>query len=285
MSEYDENIDFFKNLEADFKTSEEDLWNKIDTKTQEVKEIREEKKTVVYQLNPSYYAVAASLAILLSIGLFLRFYTINLEANKGEQLTYELPDGSKVLLNAASTASYKPYWWNFKRELKLSGEAFFQVAKGEKFSVISVEGTTTVLGTSFNIFARDQKYKVFCKTGKVSVSSNKHNIHYLLSPGELAQIDNSKKSGSKKSTNERDYLAWTYNKFSFTNAPLSSVFKELERQYNIQIEYNDQIANLHFGAYFDKPDHVNDALDLVTMQFRLKFEKTGNRTYRINEFH
>jgi ferric-dicitrate binding protein FerR (iron transport regulator) len=275
MTEYDKNIDFFKNLEADFKTSEEDLWAKIEEKTQKA------SKPKSIQLHWAKYAVAASLILLLGIGSFLRFYTVELVVDNGQQLSHELPDGSQIKLNAATVASYQPYWWNFKREIKLSGEAFFEVAKGEKFSVTSEEATTSVLGTSFNIFARDKEYQVYCKTGKVSVSSNKYDINYKLIPGDLAIIDNANMAGSKKSTDERDYLAWTFNKFSFTNAPLSAVFIEMERQYNIQIDFNPAIANYTFGAYFEKPETAVEAIDLICVQFQLNFEETKERKYKI----
>lgn len=277
MDEYDKNIDSLKNFEVDFKTSENELWAQIEKAT------IDKPKSKTYNLNWVRYAVAASIALLLGIGLFMRLYTIELATQKAEQMSFELPDGSSVILNAASLASYHPYWWNFNREIKLNGEAFFKVAKGEKFSVISEEGTTSVLGTSFNVFARENTYRVFCKTGKVSVSSNKFDIKYQIIPGELAVIDNLNKSGSKKSTDERDYLAWTYNKFSFTNASLVAVFNELERQYNIQIEYNIALENLKFGAYFEKPEKVEEALELIAMQFNLNIEKTANNQFKVLE--
>lgn len=277
MENYDKNIDSFNQLKPDFELSNNDLWAKIEGKTI----AKSEPKT--YKLNRTTLTMAASIIILLSIGLLMRFYTVDIQSLKGEQFSYELPDGSIIQLNAATSLSYHPYWWNFDRSIEFSGEAFFKVEKGKSFTVISEEAQTTVLGTSFNIFARENKYEVFCKTGKVRVESNKYDIKYLIRPGELAIIDNSKKSGSKRAIDERDFLAWTQNKFSFTDAPLSQVFAEYERQYNVDIQFDPKIAALKFGAYFEKPSNAEQALDLIAMQFHLTFEKTGNGKYLIKK--
>jgi len=275
MENYDKNIDSFNKLEPDFEWSQDDIWSRIEKKT------TAKSETKTFKLNRSIWAVAASIIILLSIGLFMRFYSVDIQSMKGEQFSHELPDGSIIQLNAATSLSYHPYWWNFDRSIEFSGEAFFKVEKGKSFTVISEEAQTTVLGTSFNIYARENDYEVFCKTGKVRVESNKYDIKYLIHPGELAIIDNNKKSGSKRAIDERDFLAWTENKFSFTDTPLSQVFAEYERQYNIDIQFDDKIAALKFGAYFEKPSDAEQALDLIAMQFHLKFEKTGNKQFKV----
>lgn len=76
-----------------------------------------------------------------------------------------LPDGSVVRLNSVSRLSYKPLGWYFSRSAELSGEAFFEVEKGSKFTIYSMLGSTSVLGTSFNnVTARD-----FSKRGKQDI--------------------------------------------------------------------------------------------------------------------
>ncbi|NPD47175.1 FecR family protein [Methanococcoides sp. SA1] len=275
MIEYDKNIDSFKNLENDFATSDDALWAKIDEKTI----LKKESKTI--KLGWKSYGIAASIAILVGMTMFLKLYSIDIIASKGQHISHELPDGSMVQLNAASSIHYKPYWWNMEREVELSGEAFFEVEKGESFTVISEEGKTTVLGTSFNIFARDSEYQVYCKSGKVEVASNKYDIHYRIIAGELALIDNLAKSGMKKQMNARDYTSWIDHKFSFTNEPLTKVFQELERQYNIHIDYSEDLSALKYGAYFERPQHPDLALDLICIQFQLNFEETANGYYKV----
>ncbi len=276
MKKYDKNIDFFNNLEPDLKKTEQDLWKNIEKKTSK------KTKTTIIRTNWFKYSVAAFIVVLIGITLFMRFYTENIFTQKGEHLSHTLPDSSVIELNAQTSIKYNPYWWRFNRELQFSGEAFFNVQKGEKFTVISNEGETTVLGTSFNIFARNTDYRVYCKTGKVKVTSTKHNIKYEITEGELAVIDNINKSGKKTTANEKDYLSWTKNKFSFTDTPLREVFDEIERQYNIKIKTSKSIDTLKFGAYFDKPQKTEQVLDIICIQYNLKFEKSKKNKYIIS---
>ncbi|MEA3443448.1 MAG: FecR domain-containing protein [Bacteroidota bacterium] len=276
MDNYDKNINPFEKLEPDFLKSEKELWDKIEQETS--------NKTKIKKINLSWvkYVAAASVVLLISITLFMRFYTQTINTSKGEHLTQTLPDGSGIELNAETSVTYNPYWWRFKRELNFSGEAFFEVAKGKRFTVVSEQGTTTVLGTSFNVYARNAEYNVYCKTGKVKVASTKFDVKFKITKGELAVIDNQNKAGQKSVANENELLAWTQNKFNFTDAPLNKVFQEIERQYDIEIELQNNIDTLKFGGYFDIPDKPEQVIGLICVQFNLKLEKINSKTYKID---
>ncbi|TNF27090.1 MAG: iron dicitrate transport regulator FecR, partial [Bacteroidetes bacterium] len=170
-----------RNSEPTFAKSKEDVWNEmmidIDEKPTEPK---------VIQLNWFRYAAAAAIVLLLSTTAFLRFYTESVTTPAGLHSSVSLPDGSTVELNAATELSYHPYWWRFNRSVKMEGEAFFEVVKGSSFSVVSENGTTTVLGTSFNINSRENGYTVFCKTGKVSVEHESSKV--VIAPNESAEL-------------------------------------------------------------------------------------------------
>ena len=174
MKKYDKNIDIFSKLEAPFENSKEELRKKFS------KQIEEKPKAKVIRLDWVKYAVASVVLLLVGVTLFMKFNTQTIISNKGEHLSYILPDGSVIELNAETEISYKPYWWKFNREIKLTGEAFFDVKKGKKFNIISENGITEILGTSFNIYARDLDYQVFCKTGRVKVCSTKSNAELII---------------------------------------------------------------------------------------------------------
>ncbi len=273
MENNNNNINFYENHKPDFKKSEDDLWSEIESK------ISDEPKAKNPIINWYKYSAAASILLIVGFALSMRFYTINVVSNKGQHLTHILPDGSTIELNAETSLSYNPYWWRFNRELSFAGEGFFNVAKGKQFSVISDEGITTVLGTSFNIFARNLEYKVFCKTGKVKVKSSINDVEYKITANQIAIIDNLNKSGEMSEANANNVLSWKYNKFSFINEPLINVFEEIERQYNIEIEVPENIKTLKFGASFDKPKDIVQALNLVCIQFDLTFEKSNNKIF------
>lgn len=284
METYDKHIDFYKNLEPDLKKTEHDLWAKIEEETKHKSQIK------IGWFNTLKYSFAATILLLLGITLVMRYYNRSVTTNKGEHIAHTLPDGSLIKLNAETSVAYHPYWWRFKREIHFVGEAFFEVENltgrkeaGKQFSVISSEGRTTVLGTSFNIFARNSDYLVYCKTGKVNVSSTKHDIEFEITAGEIAFIDNENKEGRKKEGRKRDYLSWTDNNLSFTDVSLRKVFDEIERQYDIEIESTVSIDALIFGAFFNKPQTPEQVLDLICIQFDLTFEKIKTREYKISK--
>lgn len=102
------------------------------------------------------------------IGLLPQVETFKTE--NGEIASLTLPDNSQVTLNAGSQVVYSGNRFNTRRKIQLTGEAYFKVTKGNTFSVVTTEGTVTVLGTTFNVRSRDEKLSVFCYTGKVKVS-------------------------------------------------------------------------------------------------------------------
>ncbi|MCB4800365.1 FecR family protein, partial [Neotamlana laminarinivorans] len=98
----------------------------------------------------SFMKVAAVLVVLLTSSYFLFFNnTKSFETQIAQTETFKLPDESEVILNAQSKLSFSKKEWETNRNLKLQGEAFFKVTKGEKFTVNTKAGSIQVLGTQF----------------------------------------------------------------------------------------------------------------------------------------
>ena len=112
----------------------------------------EERKSRIIPLNFIKIGIAASLLIIIGLSFTLMFYSKTITNPAGNHFTAQLPDNSRVEMNAASSIKYYPYRWYFSRKLKFEGEAFFSVEKGKKFTVTPNLDETTVLGTSFNIY-------------------------------------------------------------------------------------------------------------------------------------
>jgi len=289
MENKDENInnrkykavedDLFARLENPFAETKDKIWDEIFEGVEQSVEIKSKVRVVSFT---KMRIVAAVLIPIIGIAFFMRFYTKTIDCSRGEHISYILPDDSKVNLNAQTLISYKPYWWYFSRELSLEGEAFFDVKKGEKFKVVSKSGTTEVLGTSFNIYARNNNYKVFCKTGKVKVSSTDANVELIIEPGEIAVLDNKNKKGNVENVVAEDILYWKENKFNFSSKPLDDVFNVLELQYDvsIEVELNDLSDYLYTG-YFVKSKSVEKSLDLICKSFNLTFVKLSNKKYKV----
>lgn len=133
------------------------------------------------------YLAAASIILICCSTAFLKFYTKSYETLSNEHLAVILPDGSMVQMNENSSLGVNPYWWRFLREVELSGEAFFDVKKGKRFDVVSARGMTTVMGTSFNIFAQKNHYEVTCHTGKVRVTNSENEDYIDKTPKKKLQ--------------------------------------------------------------------------------------------------
>jgi len=118
--------------------------------------------------------IAAVLVI--GIGLYFSFFSDNnttIKTIASEKLNHQLPDESKIKLNAVSSLVYDDQNWNNERKVTLQGEAYFKVAKGKKFDVHTSAGIVSVIGTRFNIKQRDDFFKVICYEGVVSVTVDK----------------------------------------------------------------------------------------------------------------
>lgn len=271
---------FFQKVEIPFENGKEVFWAEISDKISVQPQIQ--SKTTVRSISFIKMTAAAILLLFIGTTLFLKLYTSTIQAEKGEHVSHILPDGSTIELNAASCISYHPYWWHIEREISFEGEAFFEIEKGRDFIVASGNGETKVLGTSFNIFARKDKYNVYCETGSVKVSSSKSDVEFIIKPGEMAVIDNQNNKGSIESIEAIKVLSWKENKFNFTSELLLKVFEELERQYNVSIYVElEHPSKFIYTGYFEKSISINSTLDLICKSFDFTFVKLNDDSYKV----
>jgi len=266
---------FFGKAEIPFNQTKDDVWKKVEDRLEKTTHV---EKSIVSK-NRLSFAIAASIVLLAGIFSIVRFYTTTITSHSGQHLSVNLPDGSTVILNAESQLSYQPLWWQFSRHLHLEGEGFFKVEKGKKFTVKSVTGKTEVLGTSFNIYARDQLYEVICKTGKVKVTSPENDAA-VLSPGYTGRINKEGKVVVFKPEKPENTISWIDNKFIFTGTPLTQVFKEIERQYNVRLTIPVGL-DYYYTGYFTKDIPVQQVLDLICKPFGLTFVAEKNGSYTV----
>lgn len=219
----------------------------------------------------SFYYVAASVAVILSLFWFVNS-SKTITAKFGEKLLAELPDGSKIHLNAGSEISYKRFFWSNDKVVNLEGEAYFDVVKGsDGLQVISESGTVDVLGTKFNIVDRKQYYKVICYSGKVSVTENNAANTYILEKGDQISIIKNQVATTQTDTAQPD---WMNGISLFKNEPFSAVLEALERQYAITIKANDiDVTKIFTGSFVH--DNLSSALKttLPVMGISYQFSK------------
>jgi transmembrane sensor len=260
-----------------FSKSKDDVWNVMVTKIYE-----QPKETKVIQLSWFKYAAAAAVVLLLSTSAFLRFYTESVYVPAGLHSSISLPDGSTVELNAATELSFHPFWWQFDRSVKMEGEAFFNVKKGSSFSVMSKNGTTTVLGTSFNISNREDGYTVFCKTGKVSVQHKASKV--VIAANESAQLKANGELEKRTNLNGSEFIGWVDKQFMFNAKPLSDVTREIELQYDIDLNIvENDVADWKYTGAFNRSDNVYETLEVICISMGLKFEQNSDGSYSVRK--
>lgn len=270
LGELDELL--FDKASIPFQKDKSDVLNEIMTKS---------KSKTLWQFTA--VKIAASLLLLaVAATAFSRFYTQTVSTAALKIADVELPDGSLVKLNENSQLSYHPYWWWANRSLEFEGEAFFEVQKGSQFSVVSNKGTTTVLGTSFNINTRKQHYQVFCKTGKVQVTSGPQLV--VLEPGHMAQLASSGELTKTTSSLNNNVLQWTNGLFHFENTVLMDVFNQLESHYGVAIKTHRGVdLYTTCTAVFTRPSTAYQALETLCISNSLQLEQVSETEFFISK--
>ena len=192
------------------------------------------KNTKVINFIPNWlYGAVASIAIVFSLFYFNNNSTTSFSTSYGEQLTVTLPDNSIVHLSPNSILEYDKKDWKKSRNLDLTGEAYFEVEKGQTFTVNTKEGNVTVLGTKFTVNASNNFFEVLCYEGKVKTFSTKNNHEVILTQGKAYRAYNS--SNENWAFNEQT-PSWIDGESSFTNTPLNQVIIALQKQYNLKFD-------------------------------------------------
>lgn len=198
-----------------------------------------------------------------------------LSTAKGEQYSVTLSDGTKVWLNAASSLRFPIQFTGKERKVEVVGEAYFEVTKNAShpFYVASGNMNVQVLGTSFNINAYDNEpmVRTTLLEGLVSI-----NDRVRLSPNQQSRVE---KDGSIKVVGDIDVdetVAWKNGAFSFNNADITTVMRQLERWYDIEVVYEgNKPADLFYGG-ISRGSSLMEVLKILQaskVHFRLEGKK------------
>jgi transmembrane sensor len=224
----------------------------------------------------------------------------------GERKSFQLPDGSKVMLNAGSSVRIPVGFNRSTREISLEGEAFFDVARdGSKpFVIHTSRMDIRVLGTSFNVkaYPGEARTETSLLTGSVEVVlKDGRNEKFILHPSEKIVVLNSAKPVARPDPvraktpvaatahykierlrfNNRDSsvleISWTESRLAFNDDSFEAIALQLERWYNVSIRFDDEsVKQFRFTAIFDKKTiaQVLDALQL-SRPFTYRIEEDG----------
>ena len=187
-----------------------------------------------------------------------------ISTNYGQNSKVVLPDSSVVWINSGTKLSYNSNFSVSERRIKLTGQAFFQIAKNEKIPLtVNCNGLDVkVLGTKFDVYAypEDRNIRVVLESGSVELhQSNDQSISQMLNPGEKAEFDTENNKLSISNVEVYNYTSWKDGILIFKDESMANVLEKLKRRYNIEIEVKDKrIFQLIFNATI-----VNESVDEI----------------------
>jgi ferric-dicitrate binding protein FerR (iron transport regulator) len=191
----------------------------------------------------------AAIILLFAVPSFFvfRYFTHPEQKQLDANLTIKegkLPDGTSVTLNKGATLEYPSSFKGNNRNVKLNGEAWFEVKHDDAkpFIVTSHNVRVEVLGTSFyvNTNAANNTMEVILNSGSVAVYFDDHKENSLfLTPGEKAEIIPGQQKMEKGINTDQNYRSWMTQRFIYNNAPLVTIIADLNKVYH---------ANLHIAT-------------------------------------
>lgn len=246
----------------------------FDTESSYQNIIGQAKENPVVRLRNNWFLKAAAILVIALGTLFILKYQITSTeyANAGKKTTFLLPDDSEIVLNSDSEIRYKKWNWSSNRSLDLKGEAFFKVAKGEKFDVNTSLGKVTVVGTQFNVRARNTNFEVECYEGKVKVAFN--NKILFLEKGSSVIVRGGKQLQSLPLTTNRP--SWLLNELKLNAAALNEAISEIERLYAVEIEHSKISSDQYFTGILPL-DNIDTALEILCKTYHLDYIKTSDK--------
>ncbi|SDD99036.1 FecR family protein [Pedobacter soli] len=201
---------------------------------------------------------------------------------RGGQYQINLPDGSKVWLNACSNLRFSVGSSPFKREVELTGEAYFEIAKktdklGNRlpFLVKTSTQTVEVLGTHFNISAYRDEQKTTTTLLEGSVKINLPTGSKLLKPGQQATVQN-----NHINTQEADIeyvMAWKNGMFIFDDEPIEEIMKKISNWYDVDVVYLDADKKQLFGGSISRYAEIGKVLEKLELTNGVHFKIEGRR--------
>ena len=166
---------------------------------------------------------------------------------QGQQKKIRLSDGTEVTLNSETLFVYPKNFYGKRREVYLSGEAFFDVTHDEKKPFIVQAGPldVRVLGTTFNVeaYMDDDLITTTLETGRVKVyRSDNESDGVTMEPDERVVYHKQNGSFEVFRTDAEKTISWTEGEIRFVNQPLSAILKTLERRYDVTFRYDTHIG-------------------------------------------
>ena len=195
---------------------------------------------------------------------------------RGGEYGITLADGTQVYLGALSEIEYPVVFGKKSREVRVSGEVYFNVARDTNRPFIVKTGhlNVEVLGTSFNVrdYADEDYVETTLVSGKVKVCVGEESC--ILESNHQAVLDKKNNILEAKEVDVSEYVDWKSGRLNIRNKRLEDILTRLSKWYDVYIFYvNEEAKDIRFYANIDRYSDMNELLD--------KFEKTGEVEFRV----
>ena len=277
-----------KSMSSDKEIDVDRAWNNLHSRLNKNRPKTEKWNSGTGTLRTNLLRIAAVALVLFSLGAvavylndsgYLSKKISALTGNDQKNLLIDLPDGSKVFLNRNSQLSYRENFGKNKRDVKLTGEAYFEISPDadRPFIIDAGKASVKVVGTSFNVITNNSEsaVEVFVVSGKVILSDKSGSQSVALEPGYVGIMDSKK---SEKSLNDNpNYRSWNTGLLVYSGQKLDVVFKDLKRVYNMDIVADDPaILDNPWSSPIDDNETRETIIRLICTSFNLSYTKDGN---------
>lgn len=205
---------------------------------------------------------------------------------RGGQYMIELPDRSKVWLNAASSIRFPNVFENTGRQVEVTGEVYFEVAKAISaestnipFIVNCRNMTVNVLGTHFNIMGYEDEHwiQTTLLEGKINVSKNGSTIN--LNPGEQVNLTKQGEFTKHRVTDPEKIIAWKNGQFEL-DGDIQGIMRQLARWYDVSVKYEGNVTDKKFGGTISRTEQLSEILKMLELTENIKF-RTQDKTITV----
>ncbi|WP_303179897.1 FecR domain-containing protein [uncultured Butyricimonas sp.] len=209
-----------------------------------------------------------------------------LRTPRGGEYKITLSDGSTVQLNSATQLKFPVTFDSEKREVYLSGEAFFEVAKDSEcpFYVIADGVRIRVYGTSFNVNTHDkERVRTVLVEGAIGLKAENGGQEYRMKPSQLGEFRRTDASIDVRTVDIEPYIAWKNGFFVFENLSMEQIMNTLSLWYDVDVIYaNEQLKKLHFTGHVKRYEKIDNILKAIESAIGVTFS-VQDRTISISK--
>jgi transmembrane sensor len=254
------------------------------------------KSFISFWRNANFYKIAAGIIISFGLGFLVNKLLSEKQLTNSDVITQVtapigskskvvLPDGTNVWLNSGSTICYNSSFNKIKREIKLEGEAFFDVHKNKNLPFVIQTSNSLfvkVLGTAFNLkaYSSENFIETTLERGSLIVERTVGDKIYetKLVPKQRATFNKVEKKMQVSIENDPTiFSAWRNNELIFRNEPFESLVIKLERWYGVSIIIKDkEIKYFHFNGTIQN-ESITDVMNIIKYTLPINYTLAHNQ--------